>query len=145
MPNSRSQMITDLLDWRHIWGSGRPRKGCNGHTAVLPWCHGSILELTVFRRQWHPIPSPAVGVVCLCQAKAELRRLPRGLHTRTRLRTRLNLDSSLKTTWFHSAAVQFRPVSHHSKRMHRLGGIKGSSRNGCHYSKCPLAKRLRMV
>ncbi|GFX39701.1 e3 ubiquitin-protein ligase RNF13 [Trichonephila clavipes] len=53
--------------------------------------------------------TPAVGAVYRCKAKAGLRHSPRGLHTRTRLSSllRLNLDSSLKTTWFHSAAVQF--------------------------------------
>ncbi|GFT76056.1 uncharacterized protein TNCV_1255451 [Trichonephila clavipes] len=62
--------------------------------------------------------TPAVGVVCRCKAKAGLRRLPRGLHTRTRLSSllRLNLDSSLKTTLFHSTAVQFPRARHHSKR-----------------------------
>ncbi|GFX13482.1 uncharacterized protein TNCV_2192361 [Trichonephila clavipes] len=29
MPNSPSQMTTDMLIWRKIWGSGRPRKGSN--------------------------------------------------------------------------------------------------------------------
>ncbi|GFV44555.1 e3 ubiquitin-protein ligase RNF13 [Trichonephila clavipes] len=44
--------------------------------------------------------TPAVEVVCLCKAKAGLRRSLRGLYTRTRLSIllRLNLDSSLKTT-----------------------------------------------
>ncbi|GFS81086.1 e3 ubiquitin-protein ligase RNF13 [Trichonephila clavipes] len=53
--------------------------------------------------------TPAVGAVCRCKAKAGLRSSPRGLHTRTRLSSllRLNVDSTLKTTWFHSAAVQF--------------------------------------
>ncbi|GFW86001.1 uncharacterized protein TNCV_1968091 [Trichonephila clavipes] len=62
--------------------------------------------------------TPAVRVVCRCKAKAGLRRSPRGLLTRTRLTSllRLNLDSSLKTTWFHSAAVQFPRARHHSKR-----------------------------
>ncbi|GFX51429.1 uncharacterized protein TNCV_3103621 [Trichonephila clavipes] len=27
MPNSPSQMIPDMLNWRQIWVSGRPRKG----------------------------------------------------------------------------------------------------------------------
>ncbi|GFY20137.1 uncharacterized protein TNCV_2148301 [Trichonephila clavipes] len=86
--------------------------------------------------------TPAVGVVCRCKAKAGLRRSPWGLHTRTRLSSllRLNLDSSLKTTWFHSAAVQFPRARHHSKRR-----IKGSSRNGLCDPKCPSARRLRMV
>ncbi|GFV54630.1 uncharacterized protein TNCV_3578831 [Trichonephila clavipes] len=29
MPNSPSQMIPDKLDWRQMWGSGRPRKDSN--------------------------------------------------------------------------------------------------------------------
>ncbi|GFX41757.1 hypothetical protein TNCV_388701 [Trichonephila clavipes] len=39
--------------------------------------------------------TPAVGAVCLCKAKAGLRRSARGLHTRTRLSSllRSNLDS----------------------------------------------------
>ncbi|GFX59141.1 e3 ubiquitin-protein ligase RNF13 [Trichonephila clavipes] len=53
--------------------------------------------------------TPAVEAVCRCKAKTRLKHSPRGLHTRTRLSSllRWNLDSSLKTTWFHSAAVQF--------------------------------------
>ncbi|GFV34314.1 uncharacterized protein TNCV_4023291 [Trichonephila clavipes] len=61
--------------------------------------------------------TPAVEAVCRCKAKAELRRSSRGFHTRTLLRS--NPDSSLKTTWFHSAAVQFPCAWHHSKRRHR--------------------------
>ncbi|GFW38300.1 uncharacterized protein TNCV_1331531 [Trichonephila clavipes] len=55
--------------------------------------------------------TPAVEAVCRCKAKAGLRRLPQGLHTRTRLSSllKLNQDSSLKTTWLHSAAVNFPP------------------------------------
>ncbi|GFX49890.1 uncharacterized protein TNCV_1031411 [Trichonephila clavipes] len=65
--------------------------------------------------------TPAVGAVCRCKEKAELRCSPRSLHTRTRLSSllRLNLDSSLKTSWFHSAAVQLPRAGHHSKRRHR--------------------------
>ncbi|GFX19836.1 DUF4817 domain-containing protein [Trichonephila clavipes] len=72
---------------------------------------------------------------------------PRGLRTRTRLSSllRLNLDSSLKTTWFHSAAVQFPRVCHHSKRRHRWVGVKGNARNGRRDPKCPSARRLCMV
>ncbi|GFU97630.1 uncharacterized protein TNCV_4455161 [Trichonephila clavipes] len=89
----------------------------------------------------------AVGTVCCSKAKAGLRRSPRGLHTRTRLPSmlRLNLDSSLKTTWFHSAAVQFPRAWHHSKWRHRWVGVKGSTRNGCRNLKCPSARRLRRV
>ncbi|GFV99559.1 uncharacterized protein TNCV_5079231 [Trichonephila clavipes] len=91
----------------------------------------------------------AVGAVCRRNAKAGLRRSPRGLHTRTRLSSllRFNLDSSLKTTWFHSAAVQFPPARHHSKRRHRWVGVKGSIRNGHRDPKCPsvVPNVLRMV
>ncbi|GFT84964.1 uncharacterized protein TNCV_2507721 [Trichonephila clavipes] len=91
--------------------------------------------------------TPAVGAVFRCKAKAGLRRSPRGLHARTRLSSllRLNLDSSLKTTRFHSAAVQFTRARHHSKRKRRWVGVKGSTRNGRRDPKCPTAKRLRMV
>ncbi|GFV38366.1 uncharacterized protein TNCV_4949591 [Trichonephila clavipes] len=60
--------------------------------------------------------TPAVGAVCRCKAKAGLRRSPRGLHTRLSSLLRLNLNSSLKTTSFLSAAVQFLRARHHSKR-----------------------------
>ncbi|GFX92451.1 uncharacterized protein TNCV_1707271 [Trichonephila clavipes] len=91
--------------------------------------------------------TPAMGGVCRCKAKGGLRRSPRGLHTRTRLSSqlRLNLDSSLKTTCFHSVALQFPPARHHSKRGHRWVGVKGSTRNGCHDPKCPSGWCLRMV
>ncbi|GFX02899.1 hypothetical protein TNCV_4438811 [Trichonephila clavipes] len=36
MPNSPSQMIPDMLDWRKIWGLGRPRKGSNSLMTPLP-------------------------------------------------------------------------------------------------------------
>ncbi|GFU50829.1 uncharacterized protein TNCV_2495331 [Trichonephila clavipes] len=99
----------------------------------------------------HHTITPAMGVVCRCQAKAGLRRSPRGLHARTRLSSllRFNLDShthtSLKTTWFHSAAVQLPCARHHSKRRRRWVGIKGSIRNGRRDLKGSSARLLRMV
>ncbi|GFT23359.1 uncharacterized protein TNCV_2016441 [Trichonephila clavipes] len=91
--------------------------------------------------------TPAVGAVCHCKAKAGLRRFPRDIHTRTRLSLllRLILDSSLKKTCFHSAAVQFPPARHHSKRRRLWVGVKGSTRNGRRDPKCPSARCLRMV
>ncbi|GFU24733.1 uncharacterized protein TNCV_793631 [Trichonephila clavipes] len=44
-------------------------------------------------------------------------------------------------TNFHSAAVLFPRVWHHSKRRRRWVGVKGSTRNGCHDPKCPSAMR----
>ncbi|GFS96637.1 uncharacterized protein TNCV_3944151 [Trichonephila clavipes] len=91
--------------------------------------------------------TPTDGVACRCKAKTGLRRLPRGLHKRIRLSSmrRLNLDSSLKTTWFHYAAVQFPRTRHNSKRRHRWLGVKARTRNGHRDPKCPSARRLRMV
>ncbi|GFW81840.1 uncharacterized protein TNCV_2885141 [Trichonephila clavipes] len=90
--------------------------------------------------------TPAVGAVCRCKAKVGLRRSPRSLRTRTRFSSlpRLNLDSSLKTTWFHSAAVQFSRARHHSKRRRRWFGVKSSTHNGHRDHKCPSTRLLRM-
>ncbi|GFW79095.1 uncharacterized protein TNCV_3631261 [Trichonephila clavipes] len=90
--------------------------------------------------------APVVGVVCRCKAKVGLRRLPRGLHKRTQLSSllRLNMDSSLKTTWFHSAAVHFPRARHHSNCRHQMVGFKASTRNGRYDPKCPSDRRLRM-
>ncbi|GFV54822.1 uncharacterized protein TNCV_3683471 [Trichonephila clavipes] len=67
--------------------------------------------------------TPAMGAVCRYKAKAGLSRSSRGLNSRTRLPSllKLNLDSSLKTTWFHSAADQFPRALHHSEQR-RMGG-----------------------
>ncbi|GFV28027.1 uncharacterized protein TNCV_187031 [Trichonephila clavipes] len=94
----------------------------------------------------HTVTS-AVGAMCRYETKAGLRFSPQGLHTRTRLSSllRLNLDSLLKTTWLHSAAVQFPPAWHHSKRRHQWVGVKGSRRNGHRDPKCSSARHLRMV
>ncbi|GFX14322.1 NRF domain-containing protein [Trichonephila clavipes] len=35
MPYSSRQMIPDMLDWRQIWGSRRPKKGSNSAETVL--------------------------------------------------------------------------------------------------------------
>ncbi|GFX36974.1 uncharacterized protein TNCV_1174761 [Trichonephila clavipes] len=91
--------------------------------------------------------TPAVGAMCRCKVKAGLRRSPRGLHTRTLLSSllRLNLDSSLKMTWFNSAAVQFPCAWHHFKRRRRWVGVKSSKRNGYRDPKCLSARHLRMI
>ncbi|GFT08357.1 uncharacterized protein TNCV_3423201 [Trichonephila clavipes] len=93
------------------------------------------------------IITPAVAAVCRCKAKAGLKRSPWGLHTRTRLSSllRLNLDSSLKTTWFHSAAILFPRARYRSKRGRWWVGVKDSTRNGRRDPKCPSARSLRMV
>ncbi|GFU79386.1 uncharacterized protein TNCV_871571 [Trichonephila clavipes] len=91
--------------------------------------------------------TPAKRAVCRCKAKAGLRHSPRGLHTRKRssLLLRLNLDSSQKTTWFHSTAVQFPLARYHFKWRRQWVGVKGSARNGRRDPKCHSARRLRMV
>ncbi|GFS98618.1 uncharacterized protein TNCV_2987451 [Trichonephila clavipes] len=91
--------------------------------------------------------TPSVVTGCRCKSKAGLKRSPRDLHTRKRLPSllRLNLDSSLKTTRFHSSAVQFPRAQHHSKRRRRWVGVKNSASNGRSDPKCPTARYLRMV
>ncbi|GFY30119.1 uncharacterized protein TNCV_4074321 [Trichonephila clavipes] len=91
--------------------------------------------------------TPAVGAVCRYKANEGLKCSPWGLHTRTRLSSllRLNLNSSLKMTWFHSAAVHFPRAWHHSKRRRQWVGGKGSTCNGRCDSKCPSARRLCMI
>ncbi|GFV36073.1 uncharacterized protein TNCV_345891 [Trichonephila clavipes] len=90
--------------------------------------------------------TPAVLAVCHSKAKAGLRRSPRGLYTRIRLSSllRLNLDSSLKTNWLHSAVVQFLGIQHHSKQRRRWVGVKSNTRNGRRDPICSSARRLRM-
>ncbi|GFT58530.1 uncharacterized protein TNCV_1250121 [Trichonephila clavipes] len=58
---------------------------------------------------------------------------------------RLNLVSSLKTTWFHSTGIQFPRARHHYRRRRRWVGVKGSTRNGRHDPKSPSARRFRIV
>ncbi|GFW40704.1 hypothetical protein TNCV_4527931 [Trichonephila clavipes] len=84
----------------------------------------------MYCRQWHPIPSHQLSE--RCAAVKQLRRSPRSLLIRTRLSSmlRLNMDSSLKTSCFHSAVVEFTPAQHHSKRRSRCVGIKDNTRNG---------------
>ncbi|GFU62130.1 uncharacterized protein TNCV_2886471 [Trichonephila clavipes] len=85
--------------------------------------------------------------MCRCRTRTGLRRSPPGLHTQTRLSSLLilNLDSSLRTTWFYSPEVQFPREHHHFKRRRRWMGVKGSTRIGHHDPKCPSARHLRMV
>ncbi|GFV52009.1 uncharacterized protein TNCV_1323621 [Trichonephila clavipes] len=58
---------------------------------------------------------------------------------------KLNLDSSLNTIWFHSAAVQSPRARHHFKRRHRWVGVNGNTGNGRRDHKCPSARCLRIV
>ncbi|GFU47944.1 hypothetical protein TNCV_4967401 [Trichonephila clavipes] len=39
--------------------------GCHDHTAGLSRCHRSILGVTVYCRQWHPIPSHQLWERCV--------------------------------------------------------------------------------
>ncbi|GFV75338.1 uncharacterized protein TNCV_1481841 [Trichonephila clavipes] len=113
-------------------------------------CHGARISTRGDRVLYTMAPhtiTPAARAVCLCKAKTGLRRSQRGLYTGTRLSSllRLNLYSSLKTTWFYSAAVQFPRARLLFKRSHRGDGVKGSTRNGRREPKCPSARRLRRV
>ncbi|GFT95351.1 uncharacterized protein TNCV_3326341 [Trichonephila clavipes] len=111
-------------------------------------CHGATHQYYGYCSQWHSIPSHQLWERYFAvKQMQDLRRSPRCLHTRTRLSLllRLNQDLSLKTTWFHSAAVQLHRAWHHSKRRRRSVGVKGSTRNGRSYPKCPRTRILRMV
>ncbi|GFV53880.1 uncharacterized protein TNCV_166471 [Trichonephila clavipes] len=121
------------MSWTYRWAVMLPRINSR-YDRVLQ----AMTPLTI---------TPAVAVVCRCKAKAGFGRLSRGLHTRTRLSSllRLNLDSLLKMTWFHSTAVQFPRSWHHTKRRRRYLDFKGSIRNGHRDPKCPSARCLRMV
>ncbi|GFU47731.1 hypothetical protein TNCV_4464821 [Trichonephila clavipes] len=95
--------------------------GCHGHSAGLPWCHGSILGVTVYCKQWHPIPFHQLWKWCVAVKQRQVQSFPtRSLHTNTVVIT-AEIESgfaraSLKTSWLNSAAVQFPPAPHHSKR-----------------------------
>ncbi|GFU77226.1 uncharacterized protein TNCV_4126031 [Trichonephila clavipes] len=121
------------MSWTYRWAIMVPRINARGEH--------------VLKAMAPHIITPAVGAVCRCKAKTGLSHSPRALNTRIRLPSllRLNLDSSLKTTWFHSAAVQFPRAWHNSKRRRRWVGFEGSTRNGCRDPKCPSARCLRMV
>ncbi|GFX11154.1 uncharacterized protein TNCV_4503661 [Trichonephila clavipes] len=90
--------------------------------------------------------TPAVKAVCHCKANTGLRHSPRSLHTRTRLspQLRMNLDSSLNMTWFHSAAVQFLSLSSSCVAPLPTEASMGK-RQGHHEPGCLSARRLRMV
>ncbi|GFU78908.1 uncharacterized protein TNCV_307491 [Trichonephila clavipes] len=92
--------------------------------------------------------TPAVGAVCRCKAKAGLRHSPRDSPPKNTIVITVEIESgfaSLKTTWFHSVAVQFPRAWHNSKRRRQWVGVKCSTRNGRRDPKCPSAWRLRMV
>ncbi|GFW81870.1 uncharacterized protein TNCV_2885441 [Trichonephila clavipes] len=95
------------------------------------------------------IITPDVGAVCRCKRKAGLKRSLRDLHTRANtIVITAEIESGfgvLKTTWFHSAAVQFPRVQRHCKRRRRWVGVKGRAGKGCRDPKCSSARHLRMV
>ncbi|GFW16887.1 hypothetical protein TNCV_2760151 [Trichonephila clavipes] len=82
----------------------------------------------------------SVREVCR-KAKTKLRRSPQGLHTQTGLSLllTLNLDLLLKTTWFHSIAVQFHHQQHHFKWRRQWMGVIGSQWSKCRDTKCLIA------
>ncbi|GFU69731.1 hypothetical protein TNCV_1221191 [Trichonephila clavipes] len=56
MPNSLSQMIQDMHDWRQIWGSSRPRKGSNSAETIL-WhpCRVRPSIVLLKNGSWEPL------------------------------------------------------------------------------------------
>ncbi|GFX00435.1 uncharacterized protein TNCV_2090851 [Trichonephila clavipes] len=114
------------MSWTYRWAVMVPRINTRGNYAL--WAMAS-----------HTI-APAMEGPCRCKTKKGLRRLPRGLHTRLSSLLRLNLDSSLKTIWFHSAAAQV-PRAWHQEWV----GVKGSTSNGPRNLKCPSIRRFCVV
>ncbi|GFU58109.1 uncharacterized protein TNCV_3834921 [Trichonephila clavipes] len=121
------------MSWTYRWA------------AMVPQINTRVYRV-LFAMAPHTLTSVG-GMVCHCKEKSGFRHSPLDFHTRTRLSSllRLNLDSSLKTAWFHSTVVQFPRAWHYSKPRRRWVGVKGSTRNRHRVLKCPSARRLRMV
>ncbi|GFX62869.1 uncharacterized protein TNCV_3351951 [Trichonephila clavipes] len=121
------------MSWTYRWAVMVPRINTRDCRVLLTMAPHTI--------------TPPVEAVCRSKAKAGLSRSPQGLPACPRLSSllRLNPDSSLKTSWYHSAAVQLPRARHHSKRRRRWVGVKGNTRNGHRHPKCPSFRRLRMV
>ncbi|GFV81947.1 uncharacterized protein TNCV_3151451 [Trichonephila clavipes] len=141
MPKSSSQRIPDMLDWRQIWGSGRPRKGSNSAETVLGLrCRVSPSIVLLKIGSWEPLHDWQH----MCQGRIES--ITTGSHTRTIVIT-AEIESGFVTK-DNLAPFHCSPVSsgvHHSKQSCRWVGVKGSTPNGRRDPKCPSARRLRMV
>ncbi|GFV69609.1 uncharacterized protein TNCV_4507241 [Trichonephila clavipes] len=121
-------------------------EGCQGRTVELSLCDGSILGVTVYRKQWYLIPSHQLWERCLAVTRRQDGDVHHGASPHEHdSHHGLNLDSSLKTTWFHLVAVQLHRARHHSKRRRQWLSIIGSTRNGLHDTRCPSARHLAMV
>ncbi|GFV76720.1 uncharacterized protein TNCV_4729401 [Trichonephila clavipes] len=99
----------------------------------------------VLMARQNPTITPAVLAVCRCKAKAELKRLPQGLHTRTRLSSLLNRNLSLKTTWFYSTAHLCFLLRGTTPNEGVHGWASKAARVMGADPKCPSTRRLRMV
>ncbi|GFX65436.1 hypothetical protein TNCV_399871 [Trichonephila clavipes] len=87
--------------------------------------------------------TPIVGVVLRCKMKARLRRSPRGLHIQKRFKTvrKLNLDLSLKSTWFHFNHL-VNDITHDTSPN---GGVGGWISLAARVMTAVTARRLAMV
>ncbi|GFW33564.1 uncharacterized protein TNCV_2210961 [Trichonephila clavipes] len=65
MPNLPSQMIPHMLDWRQIWGSGRPRKGGNSVVTVLR--HPCRVRMNIVLLKMAPRSRCMSGNTCGCR------------------------------------------------------------------------------
>ncbi|GFX51402.1 hypothetical protein TNCV_3103351 [Trichonephila clavipes] len=138
MNNSPSQMIPDMLEWRQIWGSGRPRKGSD---SVKQSCdrHPSCLRPSIVLLKRYPGSRCMNGNTCGCRmswTKRWAAMVPR-FNTRG-IRVLCPGSIPLRSSFL----VLGR---HDSKQMHRWVGVKGSTRDRCHDPTCPSTRHLRMV
>ncbi|GFY15306.1 hypothetical protein TNCV_1571171 [Trichonephila clavipes] len=115
MPNSPSQMIPDMLDWRQIWGSGKPRKGSNSAEIICD-------TLAVIDR----IEAFTTG----------------SPHTNTIVIT-AEIESGFVDE-DELVPFRCSPVSSCAAPL-QMEASMGSTRNGRRDPKCPTAKRLHMV
>ncbi|GFU87814.1 hypothetical protein TNCV_963701 [Trichonephila clavipes] len=95
----------------------------------LSWGRRPILRMTMRRMRWYPFHHTSCGSGGpLYNEGTGLRLSLRDLDTRTRLslmpKLNLRVNLSLKTTSFHSVAVQFLPVRHHSKTEMTMSGCQ---------------------
>ncbi|GFV30009.1 uncharacterized protein TNCV_3100861 [Trichonephila clavipes] len=159
MPNSPSQIIPDMLDWRQIWGSVRSRKGNNSaETSLVTPLPCEAEDCLVEKRCMS-------GNTCGCRMSWTYRWAVLVSRINTRgdrvMIEAFTTGSSHTNTIVITAEIESgfvakddlvsfrcRPISSCrdlSKRRRRWVGVKGSTHNRRSDLKCPSARHLRMV
>ncbi|GFT34061.1 hypothetical protein TNCV_4385041 [Trichonephila clavipes] len=136
MPNSTSQMIPDMHDWRQIWGSGRPRKGSNGAETDL----------------WHPCRVRR-SIVLLKNGSWDPKGRIEAFTTRSPHTNTIVITAEIESGFARVAKDDLVPCSCSPvsscvapfQTEALMEGVKGSTRNGRRDPKCPSSRRLCMV